>query len=152
MKVERIKPADTDTMMTLATRAFNESYYKNHKANEEFFRSVFVAAMENPLDWFAVKCVKDGEIIGFFTGCVSDMGFCDKYIGMDKGFYVKPEHRGSRAIVLMWDEFKTWCASRKAIPTILIHYGEDNTNTYNLFEKLGMVERGRLFIGADNVR
>lgn len=147
MIIEGINADDIEELTSFALKSFQESYYKNYVPNIEYLKNLFTRCLGTD-EYFGIKCSKDGKIIGIFVGRVSNMGFCDMKIGMDDGFYVLPKYRGSEAAKLMFEAFFEWCNKKMVKPGMLIHYGDNNELVYGLCEKMGMIERGRLFIGA----
>lgn len=141
--IEFMTDADAKYFMVLARISHEESRYRDYSFNELYVMGLFREAIENTA--FGCKLVCGGEMVGFFMGHISTLGFCDKMIGMDDGFYILPAFRRGHAARMMLDLFYAWCDANNAHPMALIHFAEDNEKTYNFLMKSGMVERGRLF-------
>lgn len=51
---------------------------------------------------------KDGKLIGFFAGMIQRYFFSSRERAVDMGFYVLPEHRGSKAAIRLIRTFEYW--------------------------------------------
>lgn len=81
---------------------------------------------------------KGDEPIGMMVGFVTEDWFGHDKVASDYTFYVKPEHRGGRAAVMLLKTFEQWAREQGAVEIMpgvstLIHEGK----TQRFYEKLG---------------
>lgn len=102
--------------------------------------------IENPNENFAVVCKLGDDIIGFYMGSLNTMSFSTTPIGFERGFYVRKESRGSRAPEMLKQAFFDWLEKLGVKPAIAtIYHSDNNEQTYQFCEKMGMREVGRVF-------
>lgn len=147
-KIGNITKEDVNDLLFLAEKAHNESSYSKYNFVKDYALNIINEIINNPNEKFGIKLEINNKIIGFFVGKIVNIGFCDLLIGMDDGFYIEKEYRGSKAAFLMFIEFKKWCIMKKAIPAVFIHYANNNEKTYEFCKKMGMIEKGKFFIDS----
>jgi GNAT superfamily N-acetyltransferase len=101
--------------------------------------------------YFTCLYRKNGEIIGYWFATLCVLLCSSKLRGEENGIYISPAHRGGRAAVLMYAEFKRWCDLNGAEPIASVQFsdGESNQKAYSFFKRLGMIECGRIFRGGN---
>jgi RimJ/RimL family protein N-acetyltransferase len=63
---------------------------------------------------FVVVAEKDGQVIGGMVGDTVKPIWSEDLIGLDFGFYIKPEHRGHNYAAQMVKAFEFWCSEMGA--------------------------------------
>lgn len=152
MGIEFLKSENVEEFMEIAEQCHKDSAWNCYPFNREVCARKIKSMTETPDDFVCIYR-KNEEIIGFFLASIGEFLFSDISFGVENGVYVKKEHRGGRAALLMKNEFDKWCSRlHLAEPLVEVYFGEnaDNEKTYSFFEKSGMIECGRIFRGGNN--
>lgn len=149
MELVALTSENIDEVVEVYREAHASSFWKDYTFDSEILKQSLLDRIGKK-DSFAWFCKSDGKIVGGFFGSLGRFPFCSDLFGMEEGIYVSPEHRGSRAALLLFTAFFNWCHSHDALPFLEIYYGEDNEKTYNFCKKMGLRECGKKFIGEKN--
>lgn len=76
--------------------------------DEAKLASQFHGAVLMPDMIYLRLAVRGEEVIGAFFGVISEMFFSQQKAAWDQGWYVKREHRGGRAVILLVNDWETW--------------------------------------------
>jgi GNAT superfamily N-acetyltransferase len=146
IKILPIMPEDLPTVVRLCEQSHGESMFSNLPFAVNKVRRNLITFITDDAMFFAMKATLNGKIIGFHFGQKGEMTFSDASIGVERGLYVVPESRGTRAFFLMVEAFYKWCDERGLIgPDYIINHSKDNNRAYAACEKMGMVDRGRIY-------
>lgn len=91
----------------------------------------------------ALVAEMNGKIIGMIAGFVCEHWFSDDKIASDYTFYVKPEHRGGRAALLLVRGFEGWAylnGAKDIVPGTSTLINAEGTARF--YEKLGYERSG----------
>lgn len=149
MGVEFLNQDDVQEFMIIAEKCHKDSAWSDYP----FDHTICAKNIKNMVvndGGFVCIYRKKGEIIGFFLAKLGSPLFSNVLFGMESGIYIEREHRGGRVALLMYNEFREWCAKNNAESLVEIYFGEDNEKTYNFFRKVGMNECGKVFRGGKN--
>lgn len=107
-----IRPAtesDRLALFKLCVAMHEETDFRNYTLNPQKMLHGIGFWMHNAL---LLVAVKDSELIGFFMGKVTQPWYSDDMAAVEDCFYVRPEHRGSRAGYLLVREFCSWAKAK----------------------------------------
>jgi GNAT superfamily N-acetyltransferase len=137
--------------LDFAERSHADSAWQDYVFERETLKKNLQQMEGNPS---CFNCIyrKDGAIVGYFFAMLGTFLFSSKFLGMENGIYILPEHRGGRVALLMYNEFLAWCKKNDAEPFVEIYFGENDSNArvYRFFRKVGMTECGVVFRGGRN--
>lgn len=132
-----------DELVYMARQAHQESKYRHLLFSESKVRQIF--QNHSQPQCLGIIARNDRHISGFFLAEMSGMVFTEQPIAMETTYWIRPEHRGGRAFLLLMTEFNKW-AEKYRLPQFCIpHFAEDNTKTYSALEKFGFIEAGRIY-------
>ena len=134
---------DLDWIMETAREMHAESNWsKKVKFREDKVKRYFHMVLTNP-EMFGIIAHEDDRNIGFMTGTIMEYSF-----GTEIDLYVKKEHRGKMAAIVMMKMFKAWAKTKGAKEIIFEPGGVDNTDRFNAMAKrLNMKEVGKIYRG-----
>jgi RimJ/RimL family protein N-acetyltransferase len=79
----------------------------------EFWQGQMLQLLTDSVNDFVKTVVvvaeKDGQVIGGMVGDTVKPIWSEDLIGLDFGFYIKPEHRGHNYAAQMVKAFEVWC-------------------------------------------
>ena len=108
-------PEDLPEILALGQQMHEESAFRHFDFSLSKCAMLFHTCVTNPDTHFIQVAVgPTGAIIGLFVGHISEYYFGDDLIASDYLWYVAPEHRGSRAGILLLRDFQVWAAARHA--------------------------------------
>lgn len=147
--IEELSMENIEEGLDFAQRSHADSAWGSFPFSREILRANIQKMIG---DYRCFTCIyrKEGKIIGYFFGALGRFMFSDDLLGLEKGIYIAPEHRGGRVALAMFSAFITWCKERNAEPLIEIYFGndKDNEKVYSFLRKVGMLECGRAFRGG----
>jgi GNAT superfamily N-acetyltransferase len=89
-------------------------------------------------DVMVILAIDDDKIVGFIAAMVHEYFFSNRKRVSDLGFYVLPEHRGSRAAIKLVKSLETWAKQTGADD---LHLGQTTAveidKTRQFYERLG---------------
>ena len=134
---------DLDWIMETAREMHAESNWsKKVKFREDKVKRYFHMVLTNP-EMFGIIAHEDDRNIGFMTGTIMEYSFAREI-----DLYVKKEHRGKMAAIVMMKMFKAWAKTKGAKEIIFEPGGVDNTDRFNAMAKrLNMKEVGKIYRG-----
>lgn len=149
MGIEYLSEYNLEEALAFAERSHADSAWKDYPFKREVLRRNLVKMIARA-NYFTCLYRKDGELVGYWFAALQSFLFSDKLVGSENGIYIVPEQRGYLGAVCMWREFKAWCDRNGVEPLAEVQFGnaESNEKAYAFFEKLGMVECGRIFRGG----
>ena len=134
-----IVPADFVEVIELGRDMHQENVYRQFDFSPVKCAALLHACVTNPTTHFARIAVTDAdEIIGILLGEISEHYFGTDLIASDYLWYVAPAHRGSKAGLMLLNEFQEWAKARDAVEVYMgISSGLHAAKTGALLEKLG---------------
>lgn len=148
MELCTIFESDIEELLQLCAALYEESpNYKDCKYEPVVARTWFYNAINTPDSFFCRKVVKDGKIIATMVGFIVNMTFSLMKSGGEVGVFVLPEHRGSRAAVLLIRDYENWLIGHNCRRNILsITAGINDERAASFYKKLGYRHFGESFI------
>lgn len=151
MKLEILTLSNLSEAMDFAERSHADSAWKDYP----FDRGLLCKNLEKMIgkpQYFTCICRKDGKIVGYWFATLCRLLCSEKLRGEENGIYILPEHRGGRAAYIMWAAFKEWCDEHEAEPIAAAQFSDQKSNekAYTFFNRLGMIECGRIFRGGSD--
>jgi len=139
---------DLDWIMETAREMHAESNWsKKVKFREDKVKRYFHMVLTNP-EMFGIIAHEDDRNIGFMTGTIMEYSFGTEKFAREMDLYVKKEHRGKMAAIVMMKMFKAWAKTKGAKEIIFEPGGVDNTDRFNAMAKrLNMKEVGKIYRG-----
>jgi len=139
---------DLDWIIKTAREMHAESNWsKKVKFREDKVKKYFHMVLTNP-DMFGIIAQKGDKNIGFMTGTVMEYSFGTEKFAREIDLYVKKEHRGKMAAIVMMKMFKAWAKTKEAKEIIFEPGGVDNTDRFDAMAKrLEMKEVGKIYRG-----
>ena len=139
---------DLNWIMDTAKEMHAESHWsKKVKFREDKVKKYFHAVLMNP-NMFGIITHTDKENIGFMTGVIMDYSFGAEKFAREIDLYVKKEHRGKMAGILMMKMFKAWAKTKDAKEIIFEPGGVDVNGKFDsMAERLGMKAVGKVYRG-----
>tara|TARA_E500000081_G_scaffold89648_1_gene90722 strand:+ start:12497 stop:12952 length:456 start_codon:yes stop_codon:yes gene_type:complete len=138
MKIRKMIEEDVPTIIGYGSKMHQESYFKNFNFDEKKLYQLWVLIDTNPNYCALVAEKSDGELVGFFVGCITEHWFGNDKVSSDLALYVDPEFRGTSAAIRLMKGYQTWAEMAGAAE---IHIGTStdiNTNqNLSLFQKMG---------------
>jgi hypothetical protein len=112
MKWKFMGDGDLNWIMDTAKEMHAESHWsKKVKFSEDKVKKYFHAVLMNP-NMFGIITHTDKDNIGFMTGVIMDYSFGTEKFAREIDLYVKKEHRGKMAGILMMKMFKSWAKTK----------------------------------------
>lgn len=81
---------------------------------EQTAHSIVDLVINNPNGFGLLAYTDEGEAVGMIAGSITPYFFSRGAVASDFVWYVKPEHRGSRAAVKLLKAFKSWATEKGA--------------------------------------
>ena len=145
ISVRKFTLGDVDRMIDLGEMMHNEGPYRRFGYDRGKLQMLakHVALSES---FFCIAAEEDGEVIGMHLSQRTEMLFSDEVITHELITYVIPEKRGTTAFVRLVNAYVNWAKSIHAKRILLgASAMDDNSRTYDLYERLGFVECGRTY-------
>ena len=138
MRLRHPNPGDRDQMVRLARLMHEESWYRDFTFDEARIDAALHQCYTNP-DWLALVLEdKDGRIVGFFVGIVTEHFFSTDRYACDLAFYIAPDKRGGMGAIRLLKAYEAWCRI-KNVAEIHIGISTDinQERTAQLFQSMG---------------
>lgn len=103
MQIVQLTDDRFDEFFELCQSMVAEAEFKDAEPDKEIIWDMY--SDSNGVVFLAEK---DGKFIGFIAGVVQRYFFSKRQRACDMGFYVLPEHRGSRAAIRLIKTFEYW--------------------------------------------
>lgn len=142
MRVRRATADDVPVLVELGERLRRESLTWWPPADPEFIAAIARAAPKEVIGWIA----ETQRPVGMLVAHAAHMIHSPAPIARSALFYVEPEHRGSRAALLLVRAFQIWArktGARKAIIDASCGISEERTGRF--YERMGFTYMGRLY-------
>lgn len=111
--------------------------------SEDKIAKVLAHLVKNPTTGCALVARKNGKMVGFFLGFVSEHWFGTSKFAGDLSVFVAPEHRGSSLFIKMLRRFEDWAWSTDIEEIVLaVSTGIDPAVTVAMYERLGYTHYG----------
>jgi GNAT superfamily N-acetyltransferase len=115
----KYKSFDVDTLRDVLQLAYamqQESQFIDVPFDvEQTANSVMQLVINNPNGFGLLAYTDEGEPVGMITGSISPYVFSRGWVASDFAWYVRPEHRGSRAAIKLLKAFKSWATEKGAL-------------------------------------
>lgn len=148
MEVRRATHDDANALAVLGAFMHSESpRYRHLDFEPQKVIDMTHALLDN--EYAVVLVVEhEGFIVGMFAGIVAQHYFCFQLYSSDIVFYVAPEHRGSRAGVMLLREWERVIAEdgRVVESVIGVSADIDPDRVCGLLERLGYRQRGHIMV------
>lgn len=108
MQITRLPDNQFDEFFELVKAMVAEAEFHEAVPDKEIIWKTF----KNP-NVATFVAIKEGKIIGFLAGVIGPYFFSTKKRVCDIGFYVIPEHRGSRAAIRLLAALENWAKENK---------------------------------------
>lgn len=100
---------DIPTLLRFARNFHNASPYKTMKFDrvkgEKFLRQILTG---DKMDGVIIVALSDDEPIGFIVGVANEPVFSSAKIATELGWWIEPEHRGTRSSMLIYSAYEDW--------------------------------------------
>lgn len=134
-----VVPSDFTEIIELGRCMHEESVYRHFDFSPSKCAMLLHTCITNPKTHFArIAVTSTDEIIGILLGEISEHYFGTDLIASDYLWYVAPEHRGSKAGLMLLNEFQTWAKDHDAAEVYIgVSSGVSAEKTGALLEKFG---------------
>tara|TARA_R110000822_G_scaffold74370_3_gene178647 strand:- start:860 stop:1330 length:471 start_codon:yes stop_codon:yes gene_type:complete len=134
-----VVPADFAEIIELGRQMQQESVYRHFNFSENKCAMLLHTCITNPDTHFARIAVTGAdEIVGILLGEISEHYFGTDLIASDYLWYVAPAHRGSKAGLMLLNDFQAWAKERSAAEVYIgVSSGVSAEKTGALLCKLG---------------
>lgn len=107
---------DYDQINDLGRWFQENSLYKTCGWSDKKCYQMLISAINKEVPYFLRVVEKEGEIIGFFLGHMTEYFFSEKRMAQDLVMIFKPEHRDgiAKQLIQMMKEFYKWAERNKA--------------------------------------
>lgn len=107
---------DYDQINDLGRWFQENSLYKTCGWSDKKCYQMLISAINKEVPYFLRVVEKEGEIIGFFLGHMTEYFFSEKRMAQDLVMIFKPEHRDGivKQLIQMMKEFYKWAERNKA--------------------------------------
>lgn len=112
MQIRQAIEADRLTLFKLCVAMTEETDFKNYVLNPQKMIDSIGVWMHNSM---LLVAEKDGEVVGILMGKMTTPWYSDEPAAVEDFFYVKPEHRGSRAGYMLVRGFMAWAKEHGAL-------------------------------------
>lgn len=136
LEIRPAREADCSRMVLLAAQMVKESpRYSRHGFAIDKARQLFQVLLQMG---GLLAAEKDGEIVGFFAGIVSEHFLSHAKCATDVGVFVLPEHRGGTAFLRLVRAFEEWAREQGATEIQLgVSTQVETEQTVRMYERLG---------------
>lgn len=136
---------DVPEMLRLSREMHEESVYRHLPFDESKVLDL-VRACSDGKDYAGWVACDHGGLYGFFAGYITEYFFSRERMAKDIGLYVSPGRRGGLVGVRLVKAFLCWARACGVSEVALgVSALEDNSRTYQLYQRLGMEEMARVF-------
>lgn len=101
--------ADIPTLLRFAKNFHKVSPYRgmrfDSRKGEEFLKGVILGAQSEGI---VLVALKDTNPIGMLVGASREPVFTSSKVAMELGWWIEPEHRMSRAALLIYNAYEDW--------------------------------------------
>lgn len=104
--------ADRFPLFRLCVAMVEETDFSNYVLNPQKMIDNIGVWIHNSL---ALVAERDGELVGVILGKIATPWYSDEIAAVEDFFYVKPEHRGSRAGYMLVRGFNEWAKKQGAL-------------------------------------
>ena len=148
MEWKFVEGKDLNWIMDTAREMHAESNWsKKVKFREDKVKKYFHAVLVNP-NMFGIIAHTEKKDVGFMTGIIMEYSFGTDKFAREIDLYVKKEHRGKMAGILMMKMFKAWAKTKGAKEIVFEPGGVDVNGKFDaLSKRLGMREVGKVYRG-----
>lgn len=136
---------DYDQINDLGRWFQENSLYKTCGWSDKKCYQMLISAINKEVPYFLRVVEKEGEIIGFFLGHMTEYFFSEKRMAQDLVMIFKPEHRDGivKQLIQMMKEFYKWAERNKAHEICIgITSGIAGSGYEKLIEKHGFKKVG----------
>lgn len=140
--VRRATPADIDTLVAMARELHAEApAYRGEPFDEQVLRRRLTERLRRGVlvDHSVVFLAEGGgRAVGVLLAVIVPRDFNDLLIACETSLYVRPEHRGGRALPRLVEAYKAWAREQGAAKAYLgVSTGIHPERTVHAYEKLG---------------
>src|SRR5690606_41060823 len=61
-----------------------------------------------PTDNICLVALSGGKVVGFIVGAATEPVFSSNRVAMELGWWIEPEHRGTRGALLLYNAYEDW--------------------------------------------
>lgn len=141
-------PIYCDQVIEIIREIHAESIYRNFPISIEKTIQQLSSAFDVASDHYFKIAVRKGVVFGGFFGQVLRVFFCDELIAKDKGWWVKKNHRGGAAAILLLNDFEVWAKEKGAK---MIGIGQSGVENIDITGKL-FLHCGYRFTGFNTAK
>ena len=114
IQVRRMAEQDIEPMVEMGAAMHAESAFAPLDYSREKCRLLCRRYIEHPDANFGAVASLEGQLVGMYMGYITPYFFGNDTIATDILWYVRPEHRGSRAGMLLLSAFQDWAREQGA--------------------------------------
>ena len=107
--VRLAEEADIPVLLKLAENFMKSSPYRimkfDRSKGKDFLRSVINGPK---IDSICLVALDKGVVVGFIVGAATEPVFSSNKIAMELGWWIEPEHRGTRGSLLLYTAYEDW--------------------------------------------
>jgi GNAT superfamily N-acetyltransferase len=143
MIVRPFEADDSKQILQMGKTFIKESSFSFLPFDPGKMGKILLRSIEYSAEVMCLVVEKDGEIIGSVCACLTEYFFCSEKMTSDYWWYVKPEHRGSRAGIMLLKEYVAWAQAYGAREVMLsTSTGIDMEKTADILERIGFERSG----------
>ena len=144
--IRQIEHRDISTLLALGKEMHQEGHFKHTDYDLTKVTHLFTSIIEDD-DKCCFIVEKDGKIIGFFMGYITEYYFGKDLTSYDLLLYVDQKHRGGRTGIKLLQCYIKWAKSWGVKDIRLGDSAEiDSEAVGRLFKFMGFREHGKLYI------
>lgn len=133
--------SDVDAIVEMGEAMAKESVYSDLGFSMEKVRKLAGIAIQ--ANWFVRIVERNGEVAGMMAAYCLPHWFSDVLTCSDILLYVKPEHRGGFAAVMLVSDFQDWARNTGAkLVTVGVTASKDPDSVVDFYRARGFVPMG----------
>ena len=141
--IRKAGPNDLKKVCKLILGSFISETHENIKelegskdASEKKFYAGYLNRVNAKIPFIIYVAEKKGELIGAASGSISTMVWGYDKWGMEDYWFVKKEHRGGKAGIILFNKLIKWFKNNDAKRIMMMHYAW-NPKVKDFYEKKG---------------
>lgn len=142
----RVTGEDTDELIALGALMHAESTFSMHPYNHDCVRNMVHMSVSFPNRFLGlIMRNHERKAIGFFSGMIQPLDFCNIFAAYDRAFYIIKGERSIERFTAMMVRYRAWAKENHAKDIFLGGVAQPfDERIYKLFEMFGFKYAGRM--------
>ncbi len=138
--------SDIPKLINLGEQMHLESTYAKHPFDPEKCRVLAETLIQSSSGFIWLE-EKEGEIIAWMAGGISEQWFSHQLVAFEYGLFVAQSQRGGTTAMRLLRKFKQWAVKNGAhLINLGITTGVHEDKTGGMYERMGFVKTGSLYV------